>query len=68
MTWPEFAYRMNRLTPEQIAQAMESLPTDVLKWAVKFEALSHNNAARQRFTWRAEWGGPGPAQPDEGTK
>jgi hypothetical protein len=36
-----FADRMNRATPEQVAQAMESLSTDVLEWAVKFEALSH---------------------------
>jgi hypothetical protein len=41
MTLPEFARAMNRLTPEQIAQAMERLPTDALEWAVKFEALSH---------------------------
>lgn len=41
MTAREFAYRMNNLTPEQIAKAMESLPTDALEWAVKFEALGH---------------------------
>ena len=35
-----FADRMNRLTPEEVARAMESLPTDVLEWAVRFEALS----------------------------
>jgi hypothetical protein len=38
----EFARRMNALTPEQIAGAMESLPTDVLEWAVKFEAMEHH--------------------------
>lgn len=41
MTPQQFADRMNRLTPEEIAQAMESLPTDVLEFAVRFEALSH---------------------------
>jgi len=38
---PEMVDRFNRATPEQIAQAMERLPTDALEWAVKFEALSH---------------------------
>jgi hypothetical protein len=41
---PEFAARMNRLTPEQIAQAMETVPTDVLEQAIRFEALSHPGA------------------------
>lgn len=41
MILKEFADRLNRLTPEQIAEAMESLPTDALEWAVNFEALSH---------------------------
>ncbi len=36
----EFATALNNLTPEQIAQAMEKLPTDALKWAVRFEALA----------------------------
>ena len=36
----EFATAINNLTPEQIAQAMEKLPTDVLEWAVRFEALA----------------------------
>ena len=35
------AYRMNRLTPEEVAQVMEKLPTDALEWAVRFEALAH---------------------------
>lgn len=38
MTLREFADRMNRLTPEEIATAMERLPTDALEWAVRFEA------------------------------
>ena len=41
MTNQEFADGMNRLTPEQIATAMERLPTPALEWAVRFEALSH---------------------------
>lgn len=41
MTPQEFADRMNCLTKEEIAQAMEKLPTDALEWAVKFEALQH---------------------------
>jgi hypothetical protein len=32
---------INHATSEQIAQAMESLPTDALEFAVGFEALSH---------------------------
>jgi hypothetical protein len=32
---------INHATSEQIAQAMESLPTDALEFAVRFEALSH---------------------------
>jgi hypothetical protein len=32
---------LNTITPEQVAECMEKLPTDVLEWAVKFEALSH---------------------------
>jgi hypothetical protein len=36
----EFAERMNRMAPEEIARAMESLPTDVLEWAVRFETLA----------------------------
>jgi hypothetical protein len=41
MTVEEFASRINHATREEIAQAMEQLPTDALEWAVKFEALSH---------------------------
>lgn len=43
MTNQEFAYRMNHLTKEEIAQAMEQLPTDVLELAVRFEVLSHTS-------------------------
>jgi hypothetical protein len=32
--------RMNSATPEQIAQAMEQMPTDALEFGVKFESLS----------------------------
>lgn len=37
----EFVRRYNNATKEEIAQAMEKLPTDALEWAVKFEALAH---------------------------
>jgi len=40
----EFAARMNS---EQVAQAMEGLPTDVLEWGVRFEALSHVRHVRR---------------------
>jgi hypothetical protein len=43
MTPQEFANGMNHLTREQIAQAMEGLPTDALEWGVRFEALSHRS-------------------------
>ena len=46
MTLAEFARRMNALTPEQVAKAMESLPTDVLEFAVRFEALSHDGGQK----------------------
>jgi hypothetical protein len=36
---------LNRATPEQIAQAMERLPTDVLEWAVRFESLAFGEPA-----------------------
>ncbi len=45
----DFATRMNNLTPEQIAQAMERLPTDALEWGVKFEALSHRRSQTEDF-------------------
>lgn len=32
---------LNGLSQEDVAQAMEQMPTDVLEWGVKFEALSH---------------------------
>lgn len=41
LTPQEFADAMDRLTPAQIAKAMETLPTEVLEWAVRFEALEH---------------------------
>jgi hypothetical protein len=44
ITTAEWARRFNNLHSEEIARAMESLPTDVLEVAVKFEALSHPNA------------------------
>ena len=44
MTPPELATAMNNLTPEQVAQAMEQLPTDVLEWAVQFESLSNGES------------------------
>lgn len=44
MTLQGFVYRFNHATKEEIAQAMEKLPTDALEWAVKFEALSHKEA------------------------
>jgi hypothetical protein len=39
MSVEEFAWRINHATREEIAQAMEKLPTDALEWAVRFEAL-----------------------------
>ena len=41
LTPSEFAYRMNRLSSAQVAEAMEKLDTDALELAVRFEALSH---------------------------
>jgi hypothetical protein len=37
------AEAMNNQTPEEIAKVMELLPTDVLEWAVRFEALSQRS-------------------------
>ena len=45
----EIADRFNSLTREQIAQAMETLDTDVLEWAVRFEALWHPAGERSPF-------------------
>jgi hypothetical protein len=42
MTIQELADRINRATPEQVAQAMERLKTDELEWAVRFEALGQD--------------------------
>ncbi len=36
----EYARRMNQLTPEEIGKVLESLPTDVLETAVRFEGLA----------------------------
>jgi len=47
MTPREFAVAITNLTDEQVARAMEKLPTDALEWAVKFEALSHPAIQRE---------------------
>lgn len=39
MTPRERADALNNMTPEQVAEAMEPLPTDALGWGVSFEAL-----------------------------
>jgi hypothetical protein len=44
VTLQEFADAINRATPERIAQAMESVPTDALEFAVRFEALCHKES------------------------
>jgi hypothetical protein len=41
-TLEEFVWRINHATREDVAAAMELLPTDALEWAVRFEALSHH--------------------------
>lgn len=41
LTPEEYADQLSRATPTTIGSALERLPTDVLDWAVKFEALSH---------------------------
>jgi hypothetical protein len=41
ITVEELARRIDHATHEEIAQSMETLPTDALEWAVRFEALSH---------------------------
>ena len=55
MSDEEFADRMNRLTPEEIATAMESCPTDALEWGVRFEAGA-------RHTPASEWSAAHPAE------
>jgi len=45
MTDRRFAQLMNNLSSQQIAKAMESLPTDALEWGVRFEALAHTEPA-----------------------
>lgn len=35
------SHRLDTITQEEVAEAMESLPTEALEWAVRFEALSH---------------------------
>jgi hypothetical protein len=44
----DMAERINRATPEQIAQAMERLPTDALEWAVRFEGLGREDGENLR--------------------
>ena len=39
MTPQELADRINNATPEEIATAMERLPTEYLEFAVRFEAM-----------------------------
>ncbi len=41
LTPAEYADRFNRITPDEVRTVMESIPTEALEWAVKFEALSH---------------------------
>lgn len=36
------AEKINSASAEGIARAMEQLPTEVLEWAVRFEALAHH--------------------------
>ena len=47
LTPAEFAEAINRLTPEQIASALERCPTDVLEFGVRFEALAHKGDPRK---------------------
>jgi hypothetical protein len=44
MTPAEFANRMNNMTSQQIGEVMERLPTDVLEFAVRFEAAGMTHA------------------------
>lgn len=46
LTTAEWSRRFNNLHSEEIARAMESLPTDALEVAVKFEALGHPEVSR----------------------
>ena len=39
---PSLADRLNTMSSEDVARSMESLPTDALEWAVRFEALAHH--------------------------
>lgn len=41
MSPTEWARRFNALTPEEIARVMESLDTETLEFAVRFEGLEH---------------------------
>ncbi len=43
----EFIQQFNTITPEQIATAMESMPTDVLEFGVRFEALGYTDSDRR---------------------
>lgn len=40
MSIRDLATKISNLTPEEVAQAMETMPTDVLEFAVRFEALA----------------------------
>lgn len=44
--WKELARRIDLATPEQVAQAMERLPTPALEWAVRFEALGQGKGKK----------------------
>lgn len=39
--------RFNNLSSEEVARALEKLPTDVLEWAVRFEALAFLNVLKE---------------------
>lgn len=43
MTVQEFSDSINHATREDIEAALEACPTDVLEWAVKFEALANRS-------------------------
>ena len=44
--WIELARRMNAATSEQVAQALERVPTDALEWGVRFEALGQSGGKK----------------------
>lgn len=49
MTMQEFVHRFDNATKEEIAQAMEGLPTDALEWAVKFEMLANAHPLQRKM-------------------